>query len=209
MKALDIPAGSLVRVVQSSEVEHLTREGWNVIGTVKDEEMVPCYDHEPRNYPPPNPNNTYQSYDSNGIVQCTRYRRQRQTKFVMTQGAESVTAELQGKINELCAALTAEKKAREELERAAKKAETDKQEAARFTRSVEEKYSGEVKERESLSKLAEGYRQDMEKIRRAIGTLGVEQILKNEKFTGAIEVVPEEKAREGLPDRFERVGNDG
>lgn len=200
MKSVDL-AKSVVRVVTSDMVENLTREGWSVVGTIEEEVIATVYEQMPK---PPPPANSGVYYDPNSTLSCSRSILQKVTKFVLTFSEESALAIEKELTARISSELETEKKKIQQTDKELKELRV---ESEKFRVRAE----NETKARIAAEEKLDTHWKDFSRLQRekalfekALGVIGVQQILKGEDFTGEISVSPEKPAPP-IPDRFNRV----
>lgn len=200
MKTLDVGKGVL-KTVSSKELEGWTRDGWVVVGTIEEEILTAVMDTVPKPPPPPNSGVYYNPLDT---ISCSRGVVQKITMFVLKQDEQSALAIIQNQLKQAQSENFASQQLVKKVEADLKEVRTQ-QDASDKALQDSKKRSGDFESGlQTANTLLRKLQQERGFFEKALGVIGVQQILKGETFTGELVVSPEKPAPEPS-DRFSRV----
>lgn len=194
----------VLKIVKSSEVESLSLAGWQLVSTVEEDRLEIVYDQTPKPPPPPN----YNSYYTPGeTMSVSRTLVVRETKFIMSRGQDSHLKVLE---EEKTAALKRVSEAEKACAEVTLKLELASKKLSECAKDLTDTKEQLITSQETLVKRNSEnfqYMQNERALRKAIGDVGFDQIVKNEAFTGSVAIAGPgmDVVVSAVPDRFERL----
>ncbi len=202
MKSVEIPSGSLVKVVQLDQVEALTESGWSVVGTVEQDITAPLTEEAVR---PPD----LSGYDNHeGFISLTKWAVLKGTFFVLTRDPHALITQLRADLDAANTKIGEQERSLQKSSLENKSLQSQLTDIKDQCKRLEDSHNTSVGLRFTAEDQTAQLRREKLLFEKALGTLGVEQILKGEKFTGQVDVLSEERVGLLVPDRFDRVGSE-